>query len=149
MDNKKSFLERVFDIKTGLGAVVKKEKNPFHKSEYADLNEHLSVVEPVVSKNGCILTQRCMLVDGKNVVATSIQSKDTGESIESVLVLPDLVDMQKLGGAITYARRYTLNALLAMRSVDDDGETAVGRTSGGKGFISKPKATKNEQLNDF
>jgi hypothetical protein len=35
--------------------------------------------------------------------------------------------MQKIGAAITYARRFGLVSLLALESEDDDGETAVGR----------------------
>ena len=36
-------------------------------------------------------------------------------------------DMQKLGGAITYARRYTLSALLSMQAEDDDGNAASNK----------------------
>jgi hypothetical protein len=38
-------------------------------------------------------------------------------------------DMQKAGSAVTYARRYTLGALLAMKAEDDDGNTASGKTN--------------------
>ena len=61
------------------------------------------------------------------MVVTEIRDINTGASIQSSLSLPALTDMQKLGGAITYARRYTLGSLFAMLTEDDDGETAAGR----------------------
>jgi hypothetical protein len=38
--------------------------------------------------------------------------------------LPDITDPQKLLGAITYFRRGTLQSLLSLQAVDDDGNTA-------------------------
>ena len=46
----------------------------------------------------------------------------------SALKLPELNDPQKLGSAITYYRRYTLQSLLALQSEDDDGNSASGKT---------------------
>jgi hypothetical protein len=46
-------------------------------------------------------------------------------------------DMQAAGSAVTYARRYTLQSLLSMRSLDDDAELSVGRDSYSSG--AKPK----------
>ena len=37
-------------------------------------------------------------------------------------------DPQKLGSAITYYRRYTLQGLLSIRTKDDDANTASGKT---------------------
>jgi hypothetical protein len=37
------------------------------------------------------------------------------------MVLPNLQDPQKLGSAITYYRRYTLQSLLGLQAEDDDG----------------------------
>ena len=38
--------------------------------------------------------------------------------------LPNLQDPQKLGSAITYFRRYTLQSLLGLQAEDDDGNKA-------------------------
>ena len=45
----------------------------------------------------------------------------------SSIPLGDITDPQKLGGAITYYRRYTLQSLLGLQAEDDDGNTASGR----------------------
>ena len=45
----------------------------------------------------------------------------------SSIPLGDISDPQKLGGAITYYRAYTLQSLLGLQAEDDDGNTASGR----------------------
>ena len=39
--------------------------------------------------------------------------------------LPNDLDAQKMGSAITYFRRYTLQSLLALQAIDDDGNLAI------------------------
>ena len=55
--------------------------------------------------------------------------------------LPMITDAQKLGGAITYFRRYTLVSLLSLQAVDDDGETA-SRASKAKPTLDGERWTK-------
>ena len=131
--------KKLFKVKSELGAVTKGSVNPFHKSRYADLNAHLEVIEPILEKNGLILTQTTTSNGQANFVRTEITDIDTGAQILSVLLLPNLDDMQKLGGAITYARRYTLGAALAIQTEDDDGQTAIGK--GGFVRATLPKVT--------
>ena len=58
-----------------------------------------------------------------NQVRSVIVDLDGG-SVESSIQLPNDLDAQKLGSAITYFRRYTLQSLLALQAVDDDGNLA-------------------------
>ena len=48
-----------------------------------------------------------------------------GNSVSSSMQLPNIQDPQKLGSAITYYRRYTLQSLLGLQAEDDDGNTAT------------------------
>jgi hypothetical protein len=57
-------------------------------------------------------------------VYTTIIDIESGEILESYLTLPPITDAQKLGGAVTYFRRYTLVSLLSLQAVDDDGHEA-------------------------
>ena len=54
----------------------------------------------------------------------SVISDLEGNSVESSLKIPKNLDAQKMGSAITYFRRYTLQSLLALQAVDDDGNLA-------------------------
>lgn len=114
-------------VKREMGKLKKDAKNPFFKSKYADLNQVLENVEPLLEKHGLVLTQPVISNGQHNFVSTEITEINTGQAAVSRLGLPVIEDMQKLGGAITYARRYTLKSLLGMQEEDDDGEAAVGR----------------------
>lgn len=123
-----SLYTKLAKVKKDLGSVTKSSVNPFFKSSYADLNAHLNVVEPVLEKHGLILTQPTFTNGAENIVKSDITDVETGAMISSSLKLVfENEDMQKLGGAITYARRYTLGSLLAMKAEDDDGNTAAGK----------------------
>ena len=54
-----------------------------------------------------------------------IYNVDGDGQIESGINLPMIQDPQKLGSAITYFRRYTLQSLLALQAEDDDGNKAI------------------------
>jgi hypothetical protein len=48
--------------------------------------------------------------------------------VEFICPLPETVDAQKAGSAITYFRRYALQSLLALEAEDDDGNTASSKS---------------------
>lgn len=132
-------------VKKQMGKLKKESKNPFFKSNYADLNTHLELIEPLLEKNGLILTQPVISNGQVNFVSTEITEVKTGQTVVSRLGLPANNDMQKLGSAITYARRYTLGALFGMQAVDDDAELASGRGTP----VSKPKGKKATDNNSL
>lgn len=125
------FLGALLALHKDIGAMKRTENNPFFKSKYVSLPVMLEQLEPVLEKHGFILSQPIDVTGAQtgieNCVFSSLIHVATGYSDVSKMVIPKLEDMQKLGGAVTYARRYTLSALLSLREVDDDGETAVGR----------------------
>ena len=125
-------LKDLLCVQNELQAVVKSSKNPFFKSSYADLNAHIAMVKPLLAKYGFILEQPTTVLNGangfENAVISRVIHTETGEARESVFLLPANTDMQKLGGAVTYARRYTLSALLGMQAEDDDANKATGKT---------------------
>jgi hypothetical protein len=57
-------------------------------------------------------------------VFTIITSIEDSNSIESYIDLPINLNPQQLGSAVTYFRRYTLQSLLSLQAVDDDGQHA-------------------------
>ena len=118
----KNIYEKLSIVKSEIGVLSKNAKNPFFKSSYLDLNGILSALEPLLENNGLLLLQP--IEDGR--VVTYIYDAQSPESfIESSMPLPNIVDPQKLGSAITYFRRYTLQSLLALQAIDDDGQLAV------------------------
>lgn len=106
-----------------LGISIRKDKrNPHFKNEYASLNEVLDKVKLELNRLGVVIIQRPCT----DYLETSLY--DTEDKTEIVGFVPYInpTDMQKLGGAITYARRYALVSMLALEDEDTDGNDAVG-----------------------
>ncbi len=120
MENK-TLYAKLLDVSKEIDPISKDSKNPFFKSYYFDINKLIEVVRPVLSKNGLVLLQP--ISEGKQY--SIIIDADSGEQIESSLELPKIQDAQKLGSAITYFRRYTLQSLLGLQAEDDDGNKAA------------------------
>ena len=116
-----SILIKLSEVKTKINPIKKTSTNPFFKSRFFDINELISNIEPLLEESRLLLLQPIK----ENKVFSIIYHIDSGESVESSLELPNLTDPQKLGSAITYYRRYTLQSLLGLQAEDDDGNKAT------------------------
>jgi hypothetical protein len=124
---------------------AKGSNNPFFKSKYADLNAIREAVLPVLNENGISVLQLTGTnFNGKPVVTTTLLH-ESGEyiSAETEIVVSKQNDPQAQGSAISYARRYGLQAMVCIGAEDDDGEKAMSRTSAPaatKSTFTKPAA---------
>jgi hypothetical protein len=121
------------EVKKEIGAISKDSTNPFFKSKYFDINSLLKHVEPLLQKNGLLLLQPII----SNEVFSEIVDIETEESVTSSIALPEMEDPQKLGSAITYYRRYTLQSLLGLQAEDDDANSASQATKSQKQWVNK------------
>jgi hypothetical protein len=131
------------EVKKEIGAISKDSTNPFFKSKYFDINSLLKHVEPLLQKNGLLLLQPIV----KGEVFSEIVDIESGESVTSSIVLPQMDDPQKLGSAITYYRRYTLQSLLGLQAEDDDANSASQATKNHKPLIYKDDKIWNAAIN--
>ena len=150
-----SIQRKLFEFRKQAVAVKKNAKNPFFKSNYADINSVIDSINPILDELGIVFTQCPNFIDGVDVLTTRISiADDPKEFIESnVRLLLPSADMQKLGSAITYARRYALISMFALETEDDDGNTASKKVSK-KGtkkestqYNKTPTQKKNEEIN--
>ena len=125
MSKQQSINEKLFALQQEIGAISKDTNNPFYKSKYFDINSLLKQLQPLLKKHKLLLIQP---IEEDMVYSKILCIEGTGGVI-SGLKLPELNDPQKLGSAITYYRRYTLQSLLALQAEDDDGNVASGKTS--------------------
>jgi hypothetical protein len=116
----KNIYQKLHEAKLEIGKVAKNAKNPHFKNTYADLNALIEAVEPILLEKGLVLLQP--IKEGK--VFTIITSIIDSYSVESYIDLPINLNPQQLGSAVTYFRRYTLQSLLSLQAVDDDGQHA-------------------------
>ena len=128
-----------------LAVTAKKDgKNPHFRSNYSKLE---SVIEAVNQGNrfGLFFTQEIDYVyvshrDTKSepIVVTTVRHVNDDKTYVSklpiILSKDNMQNPQKVGSAVTYAKRYTLQAVYGLPSEDDDGNEASKPTIN----ISKP-----------
>tara|TARA_R110000787_G_scaffold71014_4_gene158049 strand:- start:683 stop:1345 length:663 start_codon:yes stop_codon:yes gene_type:complete len=128
----------------------KSATNPFFKSKYATLEDSLNIATKTLAKYDLAVLQLNVTKVTGSCLVTRIIHK-SGQFIEDggvPLKLKDENDAQKLGGAITYARRYGLQSMLGMiGEEDDDGNTAVQPKS--KGATARQPFTMSYDIYDL
>jgi hypothetical protein len=109
-------------------AARKDSKNPHFRSSYADFNSVASAVKEPLNNNGLMFVQPIETIDEKLYVSTVI-FHTSGQWFKSSTPIKiadkDSQNPQKLGSAITYARRYDLQSLCGLEAEDDDGNAAT------------------------
>lgn len=118
---------------------VKDATNPHLGNDYATLESVLAAVKPVLSKYDLAIYQAPagMQMVGDTLVASvvTVLTHGSGQSLNVVTQMPvapqydkksgaSRVTAQGVGSAISYARRYALNAICGITQVDDDGSAA-------------------------
>lgn len=107
------------------GVTVKKDApNPFFKSKYVTLNEVLDKVKAPLNDLGIVIIQESM-VGG---LLTRLVDTEDDTQVTGFFPYVEVATAQKIGSNITYGRRYSLVALLALEDEDDDGNVASGLT---------------------
>jgi hypothetical protein len=121
----KELLSALYKAQQQIKGAVKDSKNPYFNSMYADLESVLDAIRKPLIESDLCFTQS--VSDG--YLHTTIWHL-SGENLVSLIpfAVPG-TDMQKLGAALTYARRQGLCTVLGVPQVDDDGESAVGRNT--------------------
>lgn len=108
--------------------IEKDGKNPHFKNDYATLDTIINEVRPVLAKHGLVIMQ-FPGGDGEKYTLRTMLMHESGEWIESepLTMRPVKNDPQGIGSCTTYARRYSLSAMLSLNTgEDDDGEGASG-----------------------
>jgi hypothetical protein len=98
---------------------VKENVNPHFKSRYADLESVIDAIRKPLADNGLGFVQS--ISDG---YCSTVIVHTSGEQFVSTV--PFLVagnDMQKIGSALTYARRQGICAAFGVPQVDDDAQS--------------------------
>ena len=103
----------------------KESNNPFFKSMYSDLASVMEAISKPFADNELCFVQGAEFDESRISVKTRI-IHSSGQWIESDTILPPTKnDAQGYGSAITYGKRYGLQSLAGVPSIDDDGNHAV------------------------
>jgi len=141
-----------------MGGAVKDAKNPFFKSSYADLTSVIKAIKEPFNNNGLSYMQFPVTASldlvgesdgiaiGKVVGVQTILMHTSGQYIESEFYLPiTKADPQAAGSAITYARRYSLQAMAGIPTADDDAEAAMFRNEPNVNQVCDEASKRNTQ----
>lgn len=108
---------------------VKDATNPFFKQKYTTLSSTWDACREPLSKYGLSVIQLTNTLDNGLPAVDTILSHSSGQYIACRLIMhPVKDDPQGVGSALSYARRYSLAAIVGIAPEDDDAESAVGRT---------------------
>lgn len=112
-----------------MSAAKKGAQNPFFRSTYADLESVVNAIKEPFLNHGLSFFQSTQMENGLVGVSTLI-THSSGQWLESdMLWLPITKnDPQAVGSAVTYGRRYSLQAMVGLPASDDDGNAASQST---------------------
>ena len=112
--------------------------------KYASLSTIVESITPVMKDNNLGFTQ---IIEGETI-KTIIFHTETGETLESVISIPQDVQLNKMnvyqvmGSAITYLRRYSLASILGIvTDEDNDAQGEQTKKQSKQKPNSKPKPT--------
>lgn len=107
-------------------SATKDKINPHFRSKYATLSAIQDAVREPLSTNGLSYSQTTTILEHEVVLRTTLMHA-SGQWLSSVYpIRPVKNDPQGMGSALTYAKRYSLSAILGIDSEeDDDGNAAT------------------------
>jgi len=108
----------------------KDSKNPFFKSNYADLESVWDACRELLSTNGLAIMQFPGEYQDGNMALNTIITHKSGEWMSQEMSVPvSKPDAQGAGSALTYMRRYALAAVVGVVQADDDGNSASNKAT--------------------
>ncbi|HEX5508451.1 MAG TPA: ERF family protein [Pseudolabrys sp.] len=117
----------------GMKNAAMNRTNPHFKSSYADLASVLDAIRVPLSSAGLSVVQTMQSSERGMVLRTTLMHA-SGQYISTEYPLPVTQKPHEMGSALTYARRYSLAALVCNSSdEDDDGNAAMVARPNGNG----------------
>lgn len=95
--------------------------------KYATLAHIIKTVTPVLTANGLSVVQTCEPAASGALRVTTTLLHSSGQFLEGTLEMPAGTTAQQAGSAMTYARRYSLAAILGVAADEDDDGAQASR----------------------
>lgn len=125
-DNINDLIKSLIQAQSKFKKADKAALNPHFRSKYADFEAIVEACSSSLHDNGLCFSQTTRVDNGVVILTTTI-FHITGQFISSDYpIMPIKQDPQAYGSALTYAKRYSLCAILGLVSAeeDDDGHKA-------------------------
>jgi len=107
--------------------LIKDSENPFFKSKYSDLAACIDAVRQPLADNKLSVIQTTKVVNNEMILETLLMH-ESGQFVGGEYIInPMKNDPQSVGATISYARRYSLCAILNIAAEDSDAEESMDR----------------------
>lgn len=116
--------------------------NPHFKSKYASLASIRDAAVPILAKHGVALVQRTAITQSGTIVVTELHGFGDIISSEMPVIVGEKTTPQNFGSALTYARRYSMAAIVGISADDDDDANAAMEA----GKVAAPRKQKPEHF---
>jgi hypothetical protein len=120
MENTMTFGQALSAAQAEFPPIEKDKENPHFKSRYSSLDAIVSATRPALHKHGLFVYHEVSVIEYKLTVVAVLELAATGERRTNAAVIDVTPNVQQIGSAITYLRRYTLAPLLGVCSDEDD-----------------------------
>lgn len=124
---KATLLEAIAAAWPAFGDLVKDSTNDYLKSKFLKLPSLLKAIKGPLLEQGCTVYSQIVFSEGAWCIRTTLALVDNSEEVYSDFPIPDIGNMQKVAGCVTFGTRYNLFALLAICPTDEDDD---GNSSG-------------------
>lgn len=127
----KNIIQLLIKARSEIQPPKKEGTNPHFRSRYVTLEGCIEAVTEPLANNGFFLSQQVGSNELGAFVATAIYHQDFPDwsMTSNVPLVLAKNDMQGLGSAVTYARRYGIMSLLNLPSEDDDANQSTEQTN--------------------
>lgn len=130
-------------------AALKDSDNPFFKASYADFTSVWETARKPLTDNGLSIIQATDIDEHGNNILVTMLCHVSGEFVSGRYNMGHDANPQKMGSAMTYARRYTLSGILCMATEeDDDGNKASATTTKATPKTETKPEPKREAINE-
>lgn len=136
---KKTLTEALAAFQADLPRVDLDATNPHFKSKYASLGSVTKAVIPKLTEHGFAFSVGSFVENGLLVVDAHLLH-ESGESRSLQFPIVD-TNPQKIGSALSYARRYALSALTGVVADEDDDGNAASQQTVGERRIEQARQT--------
>lgn len=136
------FVKALAEVQAELPAIKKSGTNPHFNSKFAPLDEVNPAALKVLSAHGFAWVTMPKLSDGEPVLEYRLMHVCGDELVGEMPLMMKNRGPQEQGSAITYARRYSIQAVLGLVTDEDDDGQAASRPAEKRATKQKAPATR-------
>ena len=139
-DEQTSLIDKLLAIQKELKDPFNEKSNPYYNSSYAPLIAVIQPIREICNKHGVFLYQPLKSRGDGTLAVKTVVSSGNSEMLLAEIPIKMSDNLQKVGSAITYARRYSLMAAFALSGNDDDDGNAASQ----QGQANHSKSSQNQ-----